>query len=156
MPTSSSTVFFAYLFFTHFCLSMLYLRVRYLRYTQTQHNIITTADHGSPGPPAHVLVPHHQNSPGQFWQSPLHRNPQSDVHTFLPVSRLVRVAIFFLLEDQETRCCHELTKRQGHKTRGRKYSLESRNAAAGISAATTLRCFICFGPLFCCPGRECS
>ena len=68
-------------------------------------------------------------------------------------SSLSRRITFFAPEPQKTRCFRGLAKRQ--ERRGRNYILALRNVATRISAATILRCIICFGPLFCLPGREC-
>ena len=39
-----------------------------------QPSTISTIDHTAPESPFHPLEHHHQKPPGQFWQSPRHRN----------------------------------------------------------------------------------
>ena len=59
-----------------------------------------------------IIIPH-QKSPGQFWQSPLHRNPVRTIRTFSPVRQFTSY-IFLLETHEEKRCCraHQKARKQ--------------------------------------------
>ena len=87
-------------------------------------------------------LPLHQKPPGQFWQSPLPRNPVRTIRSFSPVRQFAPNYIFWSLRIRRQGAAVSTPEGKETKQRAGKYLFAPWHAAAGIGAATTLRCII--------------
>ena len=156
MPTSSSTVFCAYLFLDLFLpVDVLF---SLLTVNRNPHLYTSNTDHDAPGLTLHAIVRHHQKPPGQFWQSPVHQNPVRTFRTFSPVCQVTCVARNHIFSpwnqfDGVLPRTHQNAREQ-NKGEGNIYLRHETPQQASAQWQCCTASF--FVPLCCLPGRECS